>query len=212
MPEGVHLGESRDLTAEFKRLLGSPNICSKRWIYEQYDSMVQTNTVEGPGLEAGVIRVKGTNRALAMALDGNSRWCYLNPKLGAMHAVAEACRNVACSGARPLAATNCLNFGNPEKPPIMQQFSEVIDGLTEACTALNTPITGGNVSFYNETPGEGIYPTPVIGIVGLLENVHNAVQPTYRATNHALILLSGAPSQSQQDLETTIGSSEFAKE
>ena len=144
--------------------------------------MVQTNTAQGPGLEAGVIRVKGTNRGLAMALDGNSRWCYLDPKLGAMHAVAEACRNVACSGAKPLAATNCLNFGNPEKPPIMQQFSEVIDGITEACVKLDTPITGGNVSFYNETLGEGIYPTPVMGIVGILEDIHKAVQPNYRAT------------------------------
>ena len=158
--------------------------------------MVQTNTVEGPGLEAGVIRVKGTNRGLAMALDGNSRWCYLDPKLGAMHAVAEACRNVACSGAKPLAATNCLNFGNPEKPPIMQQFSETIDGLTEACEKLNTPITGGNVSFYNETLGEGIYPTPVIGIVGILEDVHKAVQPNYRSAGKTLVLISGAPKQS----------------
>ncbi|HEY3930355.1 MAG TPA: phosphoribosylformylglycinamidine synthase subunit PurL [Candidatus Koribacter sp.] len=211
-PASISFGKKSDLTDDFKKLLASPNICNKSWVYEQYDSMVQTNTVEGPGLEAGVIRVKGTNRALAMALDGNSRWCYLDPKLGAMHAVAEACRNVACSGAKPLAATNCLNFGNPEKPPIMQQFSETIDGLTEACTALNTPITGGNVSFYNETLGEGIYPTPVIGIVGLLENVHHAAQPNYRQSGHALILISGAPAQSQHDLEITVGSSEYAKE
>jgi phosphoribosylformylglycinamidine synthase len=190
--------------------------------------MVQTNTVAGPGGEAGVMRIKGTGgrdsgrgtaageecgeRGLAMALAGNGRWCYLDPKLGAMHAVAEAARNVACSGAKPLAATNCLNFGNPEKPPIMQQFSEVIDGLTEACQKLNTPITGGNVSFYNETLGEGIYPTPVIGIVGLLEDVHKAVQPNYRAANQALVLLCGRPEQSQQDLETSFGSSEYAKE
>ena len=211
-PASIQFGKKSDLTADFKKLLATPNICNKSWVYEQYDSMVQTNTVEGPGLEAGVIRVKGTNRALAMALDGNGRWCYLDPKLGAMHAVAEACRNVASSGAKPLAATNCLNFGNPEKAPIMQQFSEVIDGLTEACTALNTPITGGNVSFYNETLGEGIYPTPVIGIVGLLEDVHTAAQPNYRRTNQALILLSGAPKQTAADLEVTIGSSEYAKE
>ena len=190
-PASIQFGKKSDLTADFTMLLASPNICSKAWVYEQYDSMVQTNTVEGPGLEAGVIRVKGTDRGLAMALDGNGRWCYLDPKLGAMHAVAEAARNVACSGARPLAATNCLNFGNPEKPPIMQQFSEVIDGMTEACNALNTPITGGNVSFYNETLGEGIYPTPVMGIVGLLEDVHNAVQPNFDVAGHALLLLSG---------------------
>src|SRR6185437_3548021 len=120
-------------------------------IYQQYDSMVQTNTIEGPGGDGGVMRIKGTRRGLAMSLDGNGRWCYLNPKLGAMHAVAEAARKVACVGALPVAATNCLNFGNPEKPHIMWQFSEVIDGLGEACTALGTPITGGNVSLYNET-------------------------------------------------------------
>ena len=125
-----------------------------------------------------MIRVKGTNRALAMALDGNGRWCYLDPKLGAMHAVAESARNVACSGATPIAATNCLNFGNPEKPHIMWQFAQTIDGITKACEELETPITGGNVSFYNETLGEGIYPTPVMGIVGILEDVHKAVGPT----------------------------------
>ena len=200
-PASVNFGTKTNLTDDFHKLLASPNICSKKWVYEQYDSMVQTNTVEGPGLEAGVIRVKGTNRGLAMALDGNSRWCYLNPRLGAMHAVAEACRNVACSGAKPLAATNCLNFGNPEKPPIMQQFSETIDGITEACEKLATPITGGNVSFYNETLGEGIYPTPVMGIVGILEDVHKAVQPNYRSAGKTLVLISGAPEQSQGDAE-----------
>jgi len=211
MPAGIKLGKS-DLTEDFRQLIASPNICSKKWVYEQYDSMVQTNTAQGPGLEAGVMRVKGTNRALAMALDGNSRWCYLDPKLGAMHAVAEACRNVACTGAKPLAATNCLNFGNPEKPPIMQQFSEVIDGLTEACTKLDTPITGGNVSFYNETLGEGIYPTPVIGIVGVLEDIHKAVQPNYRSAGKTLVLISGAPKQSLAEQQTSFGSSEYAKE
>ncbi len=115
-----------------------------------------------------------------MALDGNSRWCYLDPQLGAMHAVAEAARNVACTGATPMGATNCLNFGNPEKPQIMWQFSKVIDGITKACEELDVPITGGNVSFYNETLGEGIYPTPVIGIVGILEDVHKAVFPHFR--------------------------------
>ena len=140
------LKKPRDYTADLKKLLASPNICSKRWVYEQYDSMVQTNTVQGPGGEAGVMRIKGTNRGLAMALAGNSRWCYLDPKLGAMHAVAEAARKVACTGATPVAATNCLNFGNPEKPEIMAQLSSAIDGIAEACTALGTPITGGNVS------------------------------------------------------------------
>ena len=165
----------RDYTADLKTLLASANICSKRWVFEQYDSMVQTNTVQGPGGEAGVMRVKGTQIGLAMALDGNSRWCYLDPKQGAKLAVAEAARKVACTGAVPVAATNCLNFGNPEKPEIMAQLSEAIDGIAEACTALGTPITGGNVSLYNETRGEGIYPTPVIGIVGMLDDVTKAV-------------------------------------
>ena len=144
--------------------------------------MVQTNTVDAPGSgDAGVIRIKGSKRGLAMALDGNGRWCYLDPRLGAMHAVAEAARKVACAGATPIGATNCLNFGNPEKPHIMWQFSQVIDGITKACEELDTPITGGNVSFYNETLGEGIYPTPVIGVVGILEDVHKAAKMHFRA-------------------------------
>src|SRR5262245_61128777 len=180
-PENIKLGKT-DLTADLRKLLASPNISGKRWIWQQYDSMVQTNTVEGPGAgDAGVIRIKGSQRGLAMALDGNGRWCYLDPKLGAMHAVAEAARNVACAGATPVAATNCLNFGNPEKPNIMWQFSQVIDGISKACQVLETPITGGNVSFYNETLGEGIYPTPVMGIVGIFEDVHKAVKPDYQA-------------------------------
>src|SRR5262252_5872758 len=180
MPESVRLGDKGDLTDDLKKLLASSNICSKRWVYEQYDSMVQTNTVEGPGREAGVIRIKGTNRGLAMALDGNARWCYLDPKLGAMHAVAESARNVVCSGATPIAATNCLNFGNPEKPEVMWQFSQVVDGIAQACEALGTPITGGNVSLYNETLGVGIYPTPVLGVVGILEDAERVVASDFR--------------------------------
>ena len=178
-------GEDRDYTADLKKLLASANVCSKRWVHEQYDTMVQTNTVIGPGGEAGVMRIKGTGtpgheRGLAMALDGNGRWAYLDPKLGAMHAVAEAARKVACTGATPVAATNCLNFGNPEKPEIMAQLSAAIDGIAEACTALGTPITGGNVSLYNETRGEGIYPTPVLGIVGILDDVTKAVPASFQ--------------------------------
>ncbi|MBZ5524542.1 MAG: phosphoribosylformylglycinamidine synthase subunit PurL, partial [Acidobacteriia bacterium] len=150
-PGKIQFKGTGDFTAELKRLLASPNICSKRWIFEQYDSMVQSNTVEGPGADAGLMRIKGSKRALAMSLDGNGRWCWLDPKLGAMHAVSEAARNVTCTGALPVAATNCLNFGNPEKPEIMGQFSAVVDGLAAACEALETPITGGNVSLYNET-------------------------------------------------------------
>jgi phosphoribosylformylglycinamidine synthase len=188
------LSSDRDYNADLKQLLASANVCSKRWIHEQYDSMVQTNTVIGPGGEAGVMRIKGTGttgreRGLAMALDGNGRWCYLDPKLGAMHAVAEAARKVACTGATPVAATNCLNFGNPEKPEIMAQLSAAIDGIAEACTALGTPITGGNVSLYNETKGVGIYPTPVLGIVGILDDVSLAVPAHFQRAGDTIMLL-----------------------
>jgi len=147
-----------------------------------------------------------------MALDGNGRWCWLSPKLGAMHAVAEAARNVACTGATPLAATNCLNFGNPEKPQIMWQFSEVVDGLAEACTALETPITGGNVSLYNETLGEGIYPTPVVGVVGMIEDVKDAMTFHFRQPGRDVFLLSGDVPSDRERSETEFGSSEYAKE
>ncbi len=212
------LSRDRDYNADLKQLLASANVCSKRWIHEQYDSMVQTNTVIGPGGEAGVMRIKGTGgpatdagsptsgfsdvgkhepqptsakpqRGLAMALDGNGRWCWLDPKLGAMHAVAEAARKVACTGATPVAATNCLNFGNPEKPEIMAQFSAAIDGISEACIALGTPVTGGNVRLYNETRGEGIYPTPVLGIVGIIEDVTKSVPAHFQQTGDAIMLL-----------------------
>jgi phosphoribosylformylglycinamidine synthase len=210
--ENIKLGKT-DLTDDLKRLLASANISGKRWVWQQYDSMVQTNTVEGPGQgDAGVIRIKGSNRGLAMALDGNGRWCYLDPKLGAMHAVAEAARNVACSGATPVGATNCLNFGNPEKPNIMWQFSQAIDGITKACEELDVPITGGNVSFYNETLGEGIYPTPVLGIVGIIEDVHKAVAPNYKEAGRTLVLLRASEPGDATDAETEFGSSEYAKE
>ncbi len=200
----AELAKDRNYTADLKKLLASANVCSKRWIHEQYDSMVQTNTVIGPGGEAGVMRIKGTGtpgheRGLAMALDGNSRWCYLDPKLGAMHAVAECARKVACSGATPVAATNCLNFGNPEKPEIMAQLSAAIDGIAEACTALGTPITGGNVSLYNETKGEGIYPTPVLGIVGILEDVSRAVPAHFQREKDAIVMLWPIPRGEEPD-------------
>ena len=213
MPGRVKLSESGDFTANFMRLLASPNICSKRWVWQQYDHMVQTNTVEAPGAgDAGVIRIKGSNRGLAMALDGNSRWCYLDPRLGAMHAVAEAARKVACSGATPVAATNCLNFGNPEKPHIMWQFSQVIDGITKACEELEVPITGGNVSFYNETLGEGIYPTPVLGVVGILEDVHKAAKMHFTQAGRKIVLLRANEVGDAVDAESEFGSSEYAKE
>jgi phosphoribosylformylglycinamidine synthase subunit PurL len=185
--------EGTNLTGNFVKLLASPAIASKRWITEQYDTMVRTNTLVLPGAgDAAVMRIKGTKRALAIAADGNGRWCQLNPRLGAMHAVAEGARNVACSGARPIAATNCLNFGSPEKPEVMWQFSEVIDGLTTACTALVTPITGGNVSFYNETLGKSIYPTPVIGMLGLMEDASRVLKIAFREEGDVIVLLDGA--------------------
>jgi phosphoribosylformylglycinamidine synthase II len=206
----AEINRSRDHAADLKDLLASANICSKRWVHEQYDSMVQTNTVQGPGQEAGVMRIKGTARGLAMALDGNGRWAYLDPKLGAMHAVAEASRKVACTGSVPVSATNCLNFGNPEKPEIMAQLSAAIDGIAEACIALGTPVTGGNVSLYNETKGEGIYPTPVLGIVGIIEDVTRAVPADFQQAGDAILLLSAQGPDSEK-LTTEFGSSEFAK-
>ncbi len=212
MPEEIKLAATGDFTDNLKRLLASPNICGKRWIWQQYDHMVQTNTVEGPGAgDAGVIRIKGSQRGLAMALDGNGRWSYLDPRLGAMHAVAEATRNVACTGATPVGATNCLNFGNPEKPQIMWQFSQVIDGITKACEELEVPITGGNVSFYNETLGEGIYPTPVLGIVGILEDVHKTLCPDFRGPGRMIVLLRACEPGDATDAESEFGSSEYAK-
>jgi phosphoribosylformylglycinamidine synthase len=170
-------------------LLGSPNVASKRWAYTQYDHMVQTNTVNLPGVGAGVVRIKGTDRALAMSLDGNGRYGYLDPRQGAVLAVAEAARNVACAGAKPLAATNCLNFGNPERPSIMWQLAEAIFGIGEACRALDAPITGGNVSLYNETDGRAIYPTPIIGVVGLLDDVDRVLTRRFQEAGDIVILL-----------------------
>jgi phosphoribosylformylglycinamidine synthase II len=213
MPEHVRLATGCDFTEKFRQLLAAPNICGKRWVWQQYDHMVQTNTVEAPGGgDAGVIRIKGSHRGLAMALDGNGRWCYLDPQLGAMHAVAEAARNVVCTGAVPAGATNCLNFGNPEKPHIMWQFSQVIDGITKACEELDIPITGGNVSFYNETLGEGIYPTPVLGIVGILEDVHQAVFPHFREAGRSVLMLRACEPGDVTDAESEFGSSEYAKD
>jgi phosphoribosylformylglycinamidine synthase len=272
------LKKPRDYTADLKKLLASANICDKRWVYEQYDSMVQTNTVQGPGGEAGVMRIKGTGasagsgidplafdysatgkivnaivgstpesmatmdtgnldaanpvvapdashafaatkgdgkargeRGLAMALAGNGRWTYLDPKLGAMHAVAEAARKVACTGAIPVSATNCLNFGNPEKPEIMAQLSAAIDGIAEACTALGTPITGGNVSLYNETKGVGIYPTPVVGIVGIIDDVTNSIPSAFQKPGEVVLLIGELYGQIAPIALKELGSSEFAK-
>jgi phosphoribosylformylglycinamidine synthase subunit PurL len=209
-PGALELGARRHFNHEFHKLLASPNICSKHWVYEQYDSMVQTNTVLGPGELAGVIRIKGTDRALAMALYGNGRWCYLDPRLGAAHNVARAARMVACTGAQPVAATNCLNFGSPEKPPIMAQFSQVIDGMAEACAALGTPITGGNVSFYNETLGEAVYPTPVLGVVGILADANLAVGTRATGPGRTIVLLTPGQKAHSREEQIEFGSSEYA--
>jgi phosphoribosylformylglycinamidine synthase subunit PurL len=219
--------EGTSLTENFKKLLASPAIASKRWITEQYDTMVRTNTLAGPGAsDAAVVRIKEseqdgpdgqTMRALALATDGNGRWCQLNPKVGAMHAVAEAARNVATSGARPIAATNCLNFGSPERPEVMWQFSQAIDGIKDACTALGTPITGGNVSFYNETLGKSIYPTPVIGVLGILEDASRVVKIAFRNAGDVIVLLDGAAKQEgwirpgTTKAEREFSSSEYSK-
>ena len=161
----------------FKRLLASPTIASKRWVYRQYDHMVRTNTLVLPGMGAGVVRVKGTRRALALSVDCNGRFVYLDPYLGAQLAVAEASRNVACAGGQPIGATNCLNFANPQRPEIMWQFARAVEGMGAACRALDIPITGGNVSLYNETDGKGVLPTPVLGVVGLIEDADNGGAP-----------------------------------
>ncbi len=181
--------ESADLTSDLLRLLSAGNIASKQWVYRQYDHMVRTNTAILPGADAAVVRIKETRRALAMTLDGNGRYCAANPREGAKLIVAEAARNVVCVGARPIAITNCLNFASPERPEVMWSFSEVIDGMAEACRALETPVVSGNVSFYNETEGRGILPTPVIGMVGLIEDVKRAVSAGFKKEGDVIALL-----------------------
>jgi len=176
-------------TVALKTLLGAPNICSKRWVFQQYDHMVRTNTAILPGADAAVVRIKETRRAVSMCLDGNGRYVAVNPREGAKLVVAEAARNNACVGARPIAVTNCLNFASPERPEVMWSFSEVIDGMTEACTVFETPVISGNVSFYNETEGRGILPTPTIGVVGLLEDVRRLVTQGLKDDGDVIVLL-----------------------
>jgi phosphoribosylformylglycinamidine synthase subunit PurL len=187
----------------FLTVLGSPNVASKRWIFEQYDQLVQGGTVLGPGADAAVVRVEGTLKAIAVSSDGNGRYGHLDPYLGAVHAVAEAARNVASVGARPLAITNCLNFGNPERPEVMWAFAESVRGLGDACRALGTPVTGGNVSFYNESGDSAVYPTPVVGMVGLLEDYRLLVRPGFPTEGLSIYLLG--------DTLPELGGSEFAE-
>jgi len=184
-----NLAQPASLRDVLIQLLGSPNIASKRWVYEQYDSMVRTNNVVLSEGDAAVILLKGTDKALSLKTDCNGRYVYLNPRRGGMIAVAECARNVACTGARPLAITNCLNFGNPYKPEVYWQFKEAVAGIGEACKAFNTPVTGGNVSFYNESPNASVFPTPVIGMLGLLEHVDKSVSTPFRDNGDVIILL-----------------------
>ena len=205
---GARSGE--DLARDLLHLLSEPNIASKRWIYEQYDTMVRTNTVIGPGGDAALIRLKETGQALAISVSGNGRYCFLDPRRGARLAVAESARNVSASGATPIGATNCLNFGNPEKPTVLWQFVEAVEGMSEACEALQIPITGGNVSFYNETEGRPIYPTPVVGVVGLLETVEHHATIGWRQPGRSIIVLGGVLSGQENPLPP-FGASQYAQ-
>lgn len=181
--------DTGDWNGALLQLIATPNLASKQHVYRQYDHMVRTNTAVLPGADAAVVRIKETRRALAMTLDGNGRYCAANPREGAKLIVAEAARNVVCVGARPLAVTNCLNFASPERAEVMWSFSEVVDGMAEACRVFNTPVVSGNVSFYNETEGKGILPTPVIGMIGLVEDVRRVLQPGFKQEGHLIALL-----------------------
>jgi phosphoribosylformylglycinamidine synthase len=177
------------MTGVLKTLLAAPNIASKRWVYEQYDSMVRTNNVVLAGADAAVVLIKESNKALALKTDCNGRYVYLNPRLGGMIAVAEAARNVVCTGATPVAITNCLNFGNPYKPEVYWQFKEAVEGMGEACRAFDTPVTGGNVSFYNESPTASVFPTPVIGMLGVVDDLNHIATSHFKTAGDRIVLL-----------------------
>jgi phosphoribosylformylglycinamidine synthase len=184
----AELREEADPAWTLKHLLAAPTIASKAWAYRQYDSTVRTNTVIGPGGDAAVLRIRGTDKAIALKTDCNGRYTYLDPRSGGRIAVAEAARNVACTGARPMAITNCLNFGNPRKPGVFYQLREAIAGMGEACTVLETPVTGGNVSLYNESPSGAVYPTPVVGMVGLIDSLEHITRSTFSQPGDAIIV------------------------
>jgi len=197
------LPQPRDSNEVLKKLLELPTISSKEWVYQQYDHMVRTDTILLPGSDCTLIRIKGTKKAIALAFDGNGTYCYLNPYEGGKIAVAEAARNVVCSGAKPLAITNCLNFGSPTKPEIFWQFKRCVEGMAEACRILGTPVTGGNVSFYNENPKGAIDPTPVVGMLGLLEDVDRYCSPDFKREGDLVILLG--------ECKDDLGGSEYLK-
>ncbi|UCD17542.1 MAG: phosphoribosylformylglycinamidine synthase subunit PurL [Candidatus Zixiibacteriota bacterium] len=180
---------NRDFNRDLLTMLAAPNICDKSWVYNQYDSMVRTNTAVGPGSDAAVIRVRKTSKALAFATDCNGRYCYLNPRQGAMLAVSEAARNIVCSGGRPVAITNCLNFGNPYKPEIYYGFAEAVAGMGDACRVFGTPVTGGNVSFYNEDPDRAVFPTPTVGMLGIIENVSQITTQWFKEDGDFIYLI-----------------------
>jgi phosphoribosylformylglycinamidine synthase II len=205
-PMEAPLFSSRDLNADLLTILGSGDVCSKKWIWQQYDYMVRTNTLAGPGSDAAIVRIKETDTSVAMSLDGNGRYCSLSPREGARLMVAECCRNLSTVGAVPVAATNNLNFGNPERPEIMAQLVEAIEGLAEACRFFETPITGGNVSLYNETLGEAIWPTPVLGIVGLMKTAKPVMTP-FQNEGRTVMLLGGLGAAD----ETRFGGTQYAK-
>jgi phosphoribosylformylglycinamidine synthase len=185
------------------RLLASPTIASKRWVHEQYDTTVRTNTVLAPGGDAGVLRVRGGTKGIAATVDCNGRYVYLNPRRGAMIAVAEAARNIVCVGARPRAVTDNLNFGNPLKPEVYYQLREAVLGLADACARFETPVVGGNVSLYNENPSGAIYPTPVVGMVGVLDDVSLHIGMAFGSPDDAIVLLG--------DNTDELGGSEYLK-
>ena len=197
------LPDVKDPVEALMQLLASPTIASKRWVYRQYDHMVGTNTVVCPGSDAAVVRIKGTGKALAMTTDGNSRYCLLNPYMGGGLAVAEAARNLVCSGAKPLGVTDCLNFGNPERPDIMWQFIMAVEGIADACRAFEVPVVSGNVSLYNETNGLSIYPTPILGMVGLIEREEDITTQWFKQAGDAILLLG----ETKED----IGGTEYLK-
>ena len=198
-----NLPDVKNPTNVLLSLLGSPSIASKAWVYRQYDHMVGINTVICPGSDAAVVRIKGTNKALALTTDGNSRYCLLNPYVGGNLAVAEAARNLVCSGAQPIGLTDCLNFGNPERPDIMWQFVLTIEGLADACQAFNIPVVSGNVSFYNETNGLSIYPTPIVGMVGLIDPANSVTTQGFKNPGDRIIVLG----ETKEDL----GGTEYLK-
>jgi len=203
--DSTTLENPTNLVETLEQLLQSPNIASKRWVHEQYDTMVRTNTVQGPGAaDAGIIRIKGSKKGLVAKTDCNGRYVYLNPRRGGQIAVAESARNVVCSGAKPMAITNCLNYGNPYKPEVYWTFKESLAGMGDACRALNTPVTGGNVSFYNENPESAIFPTPIIGMLGVIEDVEkHKMSPTFKQEGD-IVMYIGAP-------RSGIGGSEYLK-